>query len=73
LAPCNEAADSGHPMGTWQLGDGGTEVIEWSRLIPDRTVMIDDQAGRRAARVLALQVTGTLGILALAATKPGGF
>jgi len=57
------------PVTTWQLGAGETEVIEWTRLHHDRTAVIDDHAGRRAAKILGLKVTGTLGIIALAAKQ----
>jgi len=57
------------PVATWQLGLGETEVIEWTRCRPDRTAVIDDHAGRRAAKMLGLHLTGTLGIIALAARK----
>ncbi len=57
------------PVATWQLGAGETEVIEWARLHPDRTAVIDDHAGRRAAKMLGLKVTGTLGVIAMAAAR----
>jgi predicted nucleic acid-binding protein len=54
------------PLAVWQLGAGESEVLEFARLHPGTTAVVDDRAARRAAETLGVPVCGTLGVLALA-------
>lgn len=53
------------PLAAIQLGIGEAEAIELARRMSS-TVLLDDRAGRRAARSLGLHVVGTLSVIALA-------
>jgi uncharacterized protein len=53
------------------LGDGEKEVLALGLEQPTSLLLLDDRDARRQARVLALEITGTLGILLLA--KERGF
>jgi predicted nucleic acid-binding protein len=57
------------PLTRQRLGAGETEVIEWARLHPGRTVVLDDRFARQTARTLGLAATGTLGLVALASLR----
>ncbi len=48
------------------LGDGEKEVLALGLELPGSLLLLDDRDARRHADVLALKVTGTLGILLLA-------
>ncbi len=48
---------------------GEAAAIALANSIPDSLLLMDDRRGVRAARELGLQVTGTLGILDLAAER----
>lgn len=54
------------PVASWRLGQGETEVLEYARRNPGTTAVLDDKAGRRAARLLQVPLTGTLGLLVAA-------
>ncbi|HEX6904150.1 MAG TPA: DUF3368 domain-containing protein [Thermoanaerobaculia bacterium] len=54
----------------WDLGAGESAVLEWAQANRPARAVIDDYAARKLANVLAVQVTGTLG-LALLAKKRG--
>lgn len=54
----------------WDLGAGESAVLEWAQANRPARAVIDDYAARKLASVLAVQVTGTLG-LALLAKKRG--
>jgi predicted nucleic acid-binding protein len=54
----------------WDLGAGESAVLEWARTNRPARAIIDDYAARKLANVLAVPVTGTLG-LALLARKQG--
>jgi uncharacterized protein len=54
----------------WDLGAGESAVLEWALANSPARAVIDDYAARQLAHVLAVQVTGTLG-LALLAKKRG--
>ena len=54
------------PLGSWQLGRGESEVIEYARLQRNCAVLMDDRAARRAAIAIGINVYGTLGIIAKA-------
>ena len=57
------------PLAALQLGRGEAEVIEWAGRQRDCAVLLDDRAGRRAARGLGLRVFGTLSLVAVAAQQ----
>jgi len=52
-------------VATWALGRGETQVITHGLATPSATVVLDDLAARRAAKVLGLDVIGTAGLVAL--------
>lgn len=54
----------------WDLGAGESAVLEWAQANRPARAIIDDYAARKLANVLAVRVTGTLG-LALLARKQG--
>lgn len=54
----------------WDLGPGESAVLEWAQANRPARAIIDDYAARKLANVLAVPVTGTLG-LALLARKQG--
>ena len=47
----------------WDLGAGEASVLAWALSHRDTTTILDDQEGRRCARMLGLPVIGTLGIV----------
>lgn len=53
----------------WDLGAGETAVLALASSEPGWTVILDDQAARKCASGLSLEVKGTLGILLLAKQK----
>jgi len=55
------------PLGSWQLGRGESEVIEYARLQRNCAVLMDDRAARRAAITIGINAYGTLSIIAKAA------
>ena len=57
------------PLGSWQLGRGESEVIEYARLQQNCAVLMDDRAARRAAIAVGIKICGTLSIIARAATQ----
>ncbi len=57
------------PLANWQLGAGEAEVIEYARMNPAHSVILDDRAARRAAFGLNLKVYGTLSVLALGSKR----
>jgi uncharacterized protein len=54
------------PLAAMQLGLGEAEAIELARRKPGCAVLLDDRAGRRAARALGLPTSGTLSVVAIA-------
>jgi len=50
----------------WDLGAGESAVLEWAQANRPARAIIDDYAARKLANVLAVQVTGTLGLALLA-------
>ena len=52
-------------VATWGLGRGETQVITHALAAPTATAVLDDLAGRRAAKVLGLDIIGTAGLVAL--------
>lgn len=50
----------------WDLGAGESAVLEWAQANRPSRAIIDDYAARKLARVLAVPVTGTLGLALLA-------
>jgi predicted nucleic acid-binding protein len=54
----------------FKLDSGEVTAIALALSLPESTLIIDEAAGRRAARELGIQMTGTLGIL-LKAKKRG--
>jgi predicted nucleic acid-binding protein len=58
------------PLAVWRLGQGESEVLEYAQRNPGTVAILDDKAARRAARVLQVPTTGTLGVL-LAAVRSG--
>lgn len=50
----------------WDLGAGESAVLEWALANHPARVIIDDYAARKLAGILAIQVTGTLGLALLA-------
>lgn len=50
----------------WDLGAGESAVLEWALANRPARAIIDDYAARKLASVLAVQVTGTLGLALLA-------
>lgn len=50
----------------WDLGAGESAVLEWALANHPARAIIDDYAARKLAKVLAVQVTGTLGLALLA-------
>jgi predicted nucleic acid-binding protein len=50
----------------WDLGAGESAVLEWAMANRPARAIIDDYAARKLASVLAVQVTGTLGLALLA-------
>ena len=58
------------PLAVWRLGQGESEVLEHAQRNPGTIAILDDKAARRAAKVLQVPVTGTLGVL-LAAVRSG--
>ena len=65
-----EVAPALSPLGSWRLGLGESEVLEYARQHPGTVAVLDDKAARRAAEVLQLPMTGTLGLL-VAAVQSG--
>lgn len=59
------------PLGSWQLGRGESEVIEYARRIQRVVVLLDDKDGRRVAQALQIPVLGTLGLVARSARRGG--
>jgi predicted nucleic acid-binding protein len=57
------------PIGSWQLGRGESEVIEYARLQRHCAVLMDDRAARRAAFAIGIKAYGTLSIIAKAAKQ----
>lgn len=55
------------PLGSWQLGRGESEVIEYARLQRRCAALMDDRAARRAAFAIGIKAYGTLSIIARAA------
>jgi predicted nucleic acid-binding protein len=53
------------PLAVWHLGRGEAEVLEYARLHEGTAAVLDDCAGRRAARGLGVPVHGTLSLLAM--------
>lgn len=53
----------------WDLGAGESAVLEWAQAHRPARAIIDDYAARKLASVLAVQVTGTLGLALLARQK----
>jgi predicted nucleic acid-binding protein len=51
---------------TWDLGPGESAVLEWAQANRPARAIIDDYAARKLASVLAVRVTGTLGLALLA-------
>lgn len=54
------------PLAFARLGRGETEVLEYARTHAGTVAVLDDKAARRAAGMLRLPLTGTLGVLAAA-------
>jgi predicted nucleic acid-binding protein len=50
----------------WDLGPGESDVLEWAMANRPARAIIDDYAARQLAGVLAVRVTGTLGLALLA-------
>jgi len=50
----------------WDLGAGESAVLEWAEANRPAHAIIDDYAARKLASVLAVPVTGTLGLALLA-------
>jgi predicted nucleic acid-binding protein len=57
------------PLATWRLGQGESEVLEYARHNPGTVAVLDDKAARRAARVLDIPLTGTLGVTVAAVRR----
>lgn len=57
------------PIGSWQLGRGESEVIEYARLQRHCAVLMDDRAARQAAFSIGIKAYGTLSIIARAAKQ----
>jgi predicted nucleic acid-binding protein len=57
-------------VSSWKLGPGESEVISCVNRNPLYEAIVDDQAARRCAATLGLQVRGTIGVL-LAAKNEG--
>ncbi len=56
-----------HPrVAPWNLGLGEAAVLTHAMSLPGAEALLDDRAGRTAARALGIPVRGTLGILLLA-------
>ena len=53
----------------WDLGAGETTVLSFASVEPGWTAILDDEAARKCARSLSLDVKGTLGIILLARQK----
>lgn len=51
---------------SWDLGAGESAVLEWAQVHRPAHAIMDDYAGRKLANVLAIRVTGTLGLALLA-------
>lgn len=51
---------------SWDLGPGESAVLEWAQTHRPARAIIDDYAARKLANVLAVPVTGTLGLALLA-------
>jgi len=51
---------------SWDLGAGESAVLEWAHAHQPAHAIMDDYAARKLAAVLAVRVTGTLGIALLA-------
>lgn len=51
---------------SWDLGAGESAVLEWAQAHRPARAIVDDYAARKLAAVLAVPVTGTLGIALLA-------
>lgn len=54
---------------SWDLGVGESAVLEWAQAHRPAHAIIDDHAARKLATVLAVRVTGTLGLTLLAKQK----
>lgn len=54
---------------SWDLGPGESAVLEWAQANRPAHAIIDDYAARKLANVLAVPVTGTLGLALLAKQK----
>ena len=50
----------------WDLGAGESAVLEWAQANRPARAIIDDYAARKLASVLAIPVTGTVGLALLA-------
>lgn len=50
----------------WDLGQGETEVLSWTRAHPGFEAILDDIVARKCAAAFRIPVRGTLGILVLA-------
>lgn len=57
------------PLATARLGRGESEVLEFARLHTGTIAILDDKAARRSATMLAIPITGTLGVLTAAADR----
>ena len=53
----------------WDLGAGESAVLEWALANQPALAVMDDYAARKLAKVLAVRVTGTLGLALLARRK----
>ena len=53
-------------VSSWDLGAGESAVLAWALAHPGTLAVLDDFAARRCARVLDIQVKGTLGLALLA-------
>jgi predicted nucleic acid-binding protein len=51
---------------SWDLGPGESAVLEWAQANRPARAVIDDFAARKLANVIAVPVTGTLGLALLA-------
>lgn len=51
---------------SWDLGPGESAVLEWAQANRPARAILDDYAARKLANVLAVPVTGTLGLALLA-------
>ena len=64
VARCRDSGQPSCPLSlAADLGPGEVEVLALALEHPGSILVIDDLAARRAARVLRLRLTGTLGLL----------